>query len=164
MKLWTKEKRALGNEGKISLPIIIAIAAVAVIGVIFIASGALSKGLHKTFDSPKNYFSYVTKQEILGKKDNSIRSVYENLSSNVTKEDQAMEEQVTVTIGDAGQSYLKMFKEMGVDLSWFVRSHRLPRLRLPPTCSTPPLRSHGPARATATVAINRTWRTTTSRV
>lgn len=94
------------------------IAVVAVIGVILIASGSLAKGMHKTFDSPKKYFAYVEKQTLLSKKDNVLRNVYENLSETVTKEDVALEEQITLTIGDEGQSYLRLLKDMGADLSW----------------------------------------------
>lgn len=94
------------------------IAIVAVVGVILIASGSLAKGMHKTFDSPKKYFAYVEKQTLLSKKDNVLRNVYENLNETVTKEDTALEEQITLTIGDEGQSYLRLLKDLGADLSW----------------------------------------------
>lgn len=94
------------------------IAVVAVIIAIMVATGSLAKGFHKTFDSPKKYFAYVEKQMLLSKKDNVLRNVYENLSETITKEDVAMEEQITLTIGDEGQAYLRLLQDMGADLSW----------------------------------------------
>ena len=94
------------------------IAILAVVGVILIFSGSLATGIHKTFDSPKNYFSYVEKQALLGKKDNMLRNIYNNLDDSVAREDMAIKENVTLTIGEAGQSYIKMLQMAGVDLTW----------------------------------------------
>lgn len=113
-----KNERKLNNAGKISVGVIIAIAVVAVLGLCWIVSGKFSRSMHKTFDSPKKYMAYVEKQAILGKKDNTMRSIYNNLSNQVTTENQAVEEQVTLTIGEAGQSYLRLLKSTGVDLTW----------------------------------------------
>ncbi|MBQ1850578.1 MAG: hypothetical protein II139_09450 [Lachnospiraceae bacterium] len=98
--------------------IIVAAALVALILVVSIINGKFAKGVHKTFDSPKKYMAYVEKQAILGKKDNTIRSIYNHLSNRLTDEDQALEEKVTLTIGEAGASYLRLAKAAGVDLTW----------------------------------------------
>ena len=118
MKNERKQRFALNNSGKISVGVIIAIAVVAVLGLCWIVSGKFSKSMHKTFDSPKKYMTYVEKQAILGKKDNTLRNIYNNLSDRITTEDQALEEKVTLTIGEAGQSYLRLLKSSGVDLTW----------------------------------------------
>ncbi|MBQ3906790.1 MAG: hypothetical protein II743_08455, partial [Lachnospiraceae bacterium] len=98
--------------------IIVAAALVALILVVSIINGKFAKGIHKTFDSPKKYMAYVEKQAILGKKDNTVRSIYNHLSNRLTDEDQALEEKVTLTIGEAGASYLRLAKAAGVDLTW----------------------------------------------
>ena len=83
-----------GIFAKLGMPAIIGIAVAAVLVLIFIFSGGLGKTMHKTFDSPKSYFSYVTKQTVLGKKDNAARSVFDNFSDQITDDNKAVEEQI----------------------------------------------------------------------
>ena len=115
----SKEKH-LNNAGKLSVGVIIAMAAVAVVALIFIAGGGFSKTVHKTFDSPKKYFSYVEKQAILGKKDSSVLSRVNDASEFYTNTDRYLKEEITLTVGEKGGSYLRLLKETGVDLSWLT--------------------------------------------
>lgn len=115
----SKEKH-LNNAGKLSVGVIIAMAAVAVVALIFIAGGGFSKTVHKTFDSPKKYFSYVEKQAILGKKDSSVLSRVNDASEFYTNTDRYLKEEITLTVGEKGESYLRLLKETGVDLSWLT--------------------------------------------
>ena len=119
----TKASKYKKNAGSISLIVILIVAAIVVIGgIAFVATGAASKFVHSTFDSPKKYFSYVVKEDLMGKGSSSIASVAEKYSKNVLNTDMAMEEEITITIGERGDKYLSMLKSEGLNLSWFEKA------------------------------------------
>jgi len=117
--LFKKQSRYKKNAGSISLIIILVIAAIVVVGGgAFVISGAASKFVHSTFDSPQKYLSYVVKDDLMGKGSSSAASVVDKIGDTVLSSDTAMEEEITITIGERGDKYLGLLKAQGLNLSW----------------------------------------------
>lgn len=111
--------RRLDNAGKVFWVILLIVAIVAIGGVVFVVSGAASRFVHSTFDSPKKYFSYVVKEELVGDKIETVSKLVEQRHFITEFKDQALDEKITLTIGERGEKYLRMLRESeGVDLSW----------------------------------------------
>ena len=111
--------RRLDNAGKVLWIILLIVAIVAIGGVIFVVSGAASRFVHSTFDSPKKYFSYVVKEELVGDRIEAVSKVVEQRNFITEFRDQALEEKITLTIGERGEKYLRMLRESeDMDLAW----------------------------------------------
>ena len=44
--------------------------------------------------------------------------MFDNFSDQITDDNKAVEEQITLTVGEKGETYLRLLKETGVDLTW----------------------------------------------
>ena len=118
MKSAKWKPRGWNNDGKINFFVLLLIVVAAVAALIYMLGGGFSKTVHSMFDSPKNYFAYVEKKTLLGKKENPLRSAINNTRSIATSSDQALKEQITLTIGEHGENYLSMLRGFGIDLTW----------------------------------------------
>ena len=120
MRSLKKYLKKLDHAGKIGIGLLIAIVAAVVVlgGIIFFASGAGTRFIHKTFDSPEKYLKYVEKEQFLGKNETSVTSIIKKAMETLDFSDKYVEEQVTVSVGEAGEKYLRMTKGSSADFSW----------------------------------------------
>ena len=114
------QKGKKGKGGKVAA-IMIACAAVLVLavgGILFFARDKVSNAVHKTFDKPKDYYSYVEKKgfEALTNKagSESMTKLLESMKSG----DRSMTETVKIKLGTRGKDYVALASTVGVDLSW----------------------------------------------
>lgn len=108
----------LNDRGEINLAIILIIAAV-VLGIVFwVASGSFTNYTKSHFSKPVDYLKYVEKKELLGENYSSFTKAYKNVFNQLDYSSNALEEEFTFTIGERGEKYIKMLKQLGADLSW----------------------------------------------
>ena len=111
-----------GKGGKIAIIIaaVLALGAAAAAGCMFLFGGKnLENTVHKTFDKPKDYYSYVEKKTLStiseGLKSDEVKSIVDKLENS---DDYSMKETVKLKLGSRGKEYTALAKAMGVDLSW----------------------------------------------
>ena len=113
-------KAKKGKGGKI---IGIALAIVAVlavaIGCTFIfAKDKVSNTIHKSFDKPKDYYSYVEKKNLTAFSENSGTEYVTKLLESMKTGNQNISETMKIRIGARGKDFTALAKTAGVDLSW----------------------------------------------
>ena len=114
------KKGKKGKGGKVAA-IVIACAAVLVLavgGILFFARDKVSNTVHKTFDKPKDYYSYVEKKGFEALTNKATSESVTKLLDAMKSGDRSMTETVKIKLGTRGKDYAALAKSQGIDLSW----------------------------------------------
>ena len=109
-----------GKGGKIAAIAIACVALVAVIvgGCLFFAKDKLSNTIHKSFDKPKDYYSYVEKNNLSTMSEKSGAEYATKILDQMKTDNRIITETIKVKIGPRGKDFTALASTAGVDLSW----------------------------------------------
>ena len=109
-----------GKGGKIAAIAIACVALVAVIvgGCLFFAKDKLSNTIHKSFDKPKDYYSYVEKKNLSTMAEKSSSEYATKILDQMKTSDRTITETIKVKIGPRGKDFTALASTAGIDLSW----------------------------------------------
>ena len=110
--------RKLNDRGGFNI-VVVLIIAVVVLGIVFwVASGSFTNFTKSNFSKPESYLKYVEKKELLGENYSSVNKAYQNIFNQLDYSSNAIEEEFSFIVGERGERYIKMAKQLGADLSW----------------------------------------------
>ena len=114
------EKPKKKGKGGVIAAILVAVAALAaVIGGLFLFAGKnFENTIHKTFDKPKDYYTYVEKKNITAMKESATSGQVQKVFEQLKKTEGGTTETVTLKLGSRGKEYAALATSAGVDLSW----------------------------------------------
>lgn len=111
-----KKKPKVGLIAGIAIGLVAVIAIV--VGVVKFAGKNFEHSIHKTFDEPKEYYSYVEKKNIDAMTEGLGSDAVQTLVEQVKAQNFSMTETVKLRLGSRGKDYTAIAGAMGVDLSW----------------------------------------------
>jgi len=114
------EKPKKKGKGGVIAGILVAVAALAaVIGGLFLFAGkSFENTIHKTFDKPKDYYTYVEKKNITALKEKATTGQVQKVFEQLKNTEGGATETVTLKLGPRGKEYAALATTAGVDLSW----------------------------------------------
>ena len=113
-----KEKK--GKGGKVAAIVgiaLIAVVAVVVCTVVF-ARNKMGNFVHKTFDKPKDYYSYVEKKNFSAFTGKTATDYVSMAKEKMDFNNRAIKETVKLRLGSRGKDFMALATTAGVDLSW----------------------------------------------
>ena len=110
-----------GKKGGKVIGIAIACVAALVLiigGIAFMARDKVSNAFHKTFDKPKDYYSYVEKKNLTALTNGTGAEAVTKMIDQIKKESTSVTETVKIKLGTRGRDFTALAQSAGVDLSW----------------------------------------------
>ena len=109
-----------GKGGKIAAIVLSCVALIAVIigGCLFFAKDKLGNTIHKTFDKPKDYYSYVEKKNLSNLSEKSGAEYATKVLDQMKTDNRTITETIKVKVGPRGKDFTALASTAGIDLSW----------------------------------------------